>query len=50
MLLHSERFYKLSELRIGGCCGCCGAKVSDCIVEKDWAVTICKKCLSGVKE
>lgn len=44
-LRHPERFYKIEELQIGGHCGCCGAWVANCIVEKVWAVTLCDNCI-----
>ena len=46
-LFHKERFYKISELRIGGHCGCCGMWVKNEILPRDWAITICKECLKG---
>ena len=46
MLLHPSHFYKVEELKIGGHCGCCGAWVAQCIVEKQWAVTLCDKCIN----
>lgn len=36
--------YDYDDLRIGGHCGCCGKWVQNCIVPKDWAITICDEC------
>lgn len=41
-----EKFdlHDISDLRIGGHCGLCGAWVAHVIVEKSWAVTNCRAC------
>lgn len=44
MLFHSENFYKIEELTIGGNCGCCGIWVKNIITPINWAVTLCEKC------
>jgi hypothetical protein len=45
MILHPSRFHKISELVIGGCCGCCGKWVGDQILENHkWVYTICESC------
>jgi hypothetical protein len=36
--------YDYKDLRIGGHCGICGRWVKECIVEKEWAITICEQC------
>ncbi len=43
-LFHPNRFHKLNELQIGGHCGCCGKWVFDCIVSKEWVITLCDNC------
>lgn len=40
-----EKHYLVFRLQIGGHCGCCGAWVSDKILPKYWAITLCKECL-----
>jgi hypothetical protein len=43
--------YDISDLQIGGHCGCCGKWISDEIFEKIWAVGICKEdCLHKEKK
>jgi len=37
--------HDISDLRIGGHCGCCGNWVAYVIVEKVWAVTNCSTCV-----
>jgi len=39
--------YDVEDLAIGGHCGCCGDYVEDCIVDKHWQVTLCKKCIEA---
>jgi len=41
--------YELSELTVGGHCGCCGKWVDKAIVEKDWEWTLCDECAKRVK-
>jgi hypothetical protein len=36
--------YDIRDLAIGGHCGCCGEWVPDEIIDKDWRVSLCKKC------
>jgi len=36
--------YDISDLQIGGHCGCCGRWISDVIVSKEWSVSICDRC------
>jgi len=39
--------YEVSELAIGGHCGCCGKWVDKAIVEKGWEWTLCDECAKG---
>jgi len=39
--------YDISDLVVGGHCGCCGAWVPLDIVEKGWAITVCEQCKHG---
>ena len=39
--------YEVSELAIGGHCGCCGKWVDKAIVEKGWEWTLCNECAKG---
>jgi len=41
--------YDISDLEIGGHCGCCGNWIGDVIVSKDWVISICKKCIGDTK-
>lgn len=40
----------LTELTIGGHCGCCGKWVPDHIVEAGWCVTLCDDCISAAAQ
>lgn len=35
--------YDIEDLRIGGCCGCCGKWIPDKIFDKNWPWCLCKK-------
>jgi hypothetical protein len=39
--------WRLDELQIGGHCGLCGKWVSDEILPKEWAITLCDQCHGG---
>lgn len=38
--------YDIDDLSVGAHCGCCGKWVDNDIVEKNWKITICDKCLN----
>jgi len=46
-LFHSENFYKINELIIGGRCGLCGKSIPNEIFPKDWWWGICDDCKKG---
>jgi hypothetical protein len=43
-LKNRYEFYWIEELQIGGHCGLCGKWVSNEILPKQYAITICKEC------
>jgi len=43
--------YDISDLRVGGNCGCCGDWMPVAIVEKEWRWSLCEKCIwAGMTE
>lgn len=40
------RYYKISQLSIGGNCGLCGKRINE-IMEKDWTWGICEDCINS---
>lgn len=37
--------YDIADLQIGAHCGCCGAWMSDTIIEIYWPWSICQRCI-----
>ena len=50
-LINKRGYFEISQLKVGGMCGCCGEKIPDLIWvdygdDDNWAdVGICKLCL-----
>lgn len=45
--LEEYGFYRITNLAIGGHCGCCGTWIPNIIVPEDWRIALCEKCIKG---
>jgi hypothetical protein len=46
----SFNLYEISELQIGGHCGCCGHWIPNEIFPKDWSWGLCQDCINDSVE